>query len=395
MTTAVGPPSTDIDLFSDEVLVDPYPTYRTLRDLGPVVHLPKYDIYAVARYADVRQVLHDWRSYTNRGGVSFNDHRNTLHAGSVVASDPPDHKRLRDNVLEWLSAKRIRRLREEIEVRVEEMIDDLVARGSFDAVTDLAEVVPATVVGEMVGLPPELRAKTVLWGDTAFDSAGPVNERTKAATEIADSAYTLLPGVTADRVDPGSICRELLDRVDAGAMERADAIRLLLNLSVPSVATTTSGIATAIHQLGVVPERWNAVRENPDLIAAVCEEALRFESPAQVFSRVSTDTCQVDGVEVPAGARIAVCYASANRDERHYENPDEFVIERRPTDHVAFGHGVHRCAGEHLARVEMQATVAALVRKVKSIEVGEPQRKINSTTRRLSSLPVEVVASGR
>jgi cytochrome P450 len=385
-------PSTDLDMFGDEVLSDPYRFYRTLRDIGPAVRLDRYDgVLAITRYDDVKRIALDWQSFTSKKGVSFNRHRNEVAANSVLMSDPPEHKHLRGIILEWLSAKRVRQFRDEIEGRAEALVDELVARGSFDAVTDLAEALPALVVGEMVGLPRELRNRLLEWGEANFDSAGPDNERTRRSAEVADSVYELLPNVTKADVSPSSVSYELLTSVEEGRMTLSDAMRVMVNLSVPSIDTTISGIATAVHQLGLAPEQWRELRENPALVPQACEEALRFEAPAQVFGRVATVDYPVgNDAIITAGSRVALYYGSANRDERHYSHPDRFDLHRDASDHLAFGHGLHHCVGAPLARIEITAAVAALVKRVRTFEVGAPKRRLNNVTRRLASLPMSV-----
>jgi cytochrome P450 len=132
------------------------------------------------------------------------------------------------------------------------------------------------------------------------------------------------------------------------------------------------------------------VREDPSLIPAAFNEALRMESPIQIWGRACRDGAELDGVAIPSGSRIALLLGSANRDERHYPDPDAYRVERNPKDHVAFGHGVHTCLGASLARAEAQAVLGAVVDRASALECGEPGREPHNTTRGLASLPLRM-----
>jgi cytochrome P450 len=380
----------ELDLFADDVLRDPYPHYRVLRDAGPVVFLEQNGVWAVPRYAEVRHVLQDWQHFTNAQGIAFNDVLNTVQSGSVLMNDPPEHDRLRSLIMRWLSVRRVRTFQEQIEAKAQVLVASLVERGTFDAVTDLAEALPTMVVGELIGLPQQLRDNLLEWGDAVFNCAGPMNARSQGAFAVMEQLMGVLPGISKDDLEPGSTGYEILEHVERGELAHEDAVRLLTNLTSPSIDTTVSGIGTAIHQLALHPDQWALVRDDPSIIPAACNEALRYEAPLQVFSRVANDDWSVDGTTVPAGSRIAVVFGSANRDERKYPDPDRFDITRDAGDHLAFGFGIHHCVGAALARVEIHAAIAALTAQVSRIEVGEPGRRLNNVTRRLSELPVNV-----
>jgi len=260
-------------------------------------------------------------------------------------------------------------------------------------VTELAEALPSMVVGDLVGLPKELRVHLLEWGEAGFNAGGPINDRTIAGVEINDRMIGLLGEISKDDFEPGSIGYELLENVERGELAHDDAVRLLISLTGPSIDTTVSGIATSIHQLALHPDQWALVRKDPSLIPAVGNEAVRYESPLQTLSRVVTEDWQIDDVTVPKGSRLAILYGSANRDERKYVDPDRFDIMRDANDQLAFGFGIHRCVGAPIALLQIHAALVAITSQVTHLDVGEPSRRLNNTTRRLSHLPATVIVS--
>jgi cytochrome P450 len=158
--------------------------------------------------------------------------------------------------------------------------------------------------------------------------------------------------------------------------------------------TTVNALASMIWLLGTHPESWTDLRAHAELAPSVVNEVLRIESPAQLFSRIAAEGAQVDGVPIDAGERVAVIYASGNRDENQYPDPDRFDIRRNPAGHLAFGSGPHVCAGQHLAKIELRAVLEALIDQVDGIAVGEPVRKHNNVLRGLVGLPASFTGHG-
>jgi cytochrome P450 len=167
------------------------------------------------------------------------------------------------------------------------------------------------------------------------------------------------------------------------------AMRDYLN---PSLDTTISAIGQLIYRLGKHADQWALLRERPDLARSAANEATRMGSPVRSFARHTSRDAQIDGVRVPAGARVMMLFASANRDERAFERPDEFDVTRDPRTHLGFGRGVHMCVGQHLAQLEMTALIEAMIPQVKRIEVGEPVVALNNTIYGFASLPTRFVA---
>lgn len=178
-------------------------------------------------------------------------------------------------------------------------------------------------------------------------------------------------------------------------INRETAIGMLAGYVVAAFETTISAMAAGIHLFASNPGEWRKLRERPDLAVRAANEIVRLESPLQNFSRWATcDAPLSDGTIVPAGSRVILSYASANRDERQFSQPDDFIIDRKEMQQMGFGHGPHGCAGQGLARMELTAVFTALARRIDHFElVGEAERALNNVSRAFRRLPVRAIAS--
>lgn len=383
-------PQSDIDLYTDEALDDPYGLYRELRELGPVVHLPGYDTYALPRYQQVRKVSADWRGFTSARGVFMNEPLNEAFRGIVLCSDPPEHVAMRKVLGAPMRPERIRAMTPQLRVEAERLVDELVGRGEFDAATDLAEHLPLTIVSKLVGLGGFGRERMLEWGAAGFDAQGPItSQRTLDAfpkmEEFRQFAATeAVPG----KLDPGGWAAGLYDAAERGELPVEKCPVLMVDYTVPSLDTTIYAISSAVMLFAEHPDQWDVLRSDPSLVPHAINEVLRMESPIQVFCRYATQDHDLDGSVVPAGSRVMLLYGSANRDERKYPDPDRFDVTRRPTDHMAFGFGEHLCVGMPLARLEMQVLLEALVSRVGGFEIVDKQRVLGNVLRGLSHLQV-------
>jgi cytochrome P450 len=392
---AATPFATDLDLFSDEVLLDPFPHYRTLRDLGPAAYLTRYDLWALTRYDQVRAALADWRTFSSAQGPGLNDIINTAWTGAVISTDPPHHAALRRVFSDRLRPKEIRTVAGDIERRAEDLIDQLVARQTFDAVADLARALPVQLVMDLIGWPAEGRDRLLEWAEGSFNAAGPRNDRMFAALPKLEALFTFLVQVaTPENLLPGSFGRTIYEAAERGEIDVANCVPLLAGYATAALDTTINAMGNAVLLFVQNPDQWRAVHEEASLVPSAFTEVLRIDGPVQFFSRVLTRDVDLDGVGIPGGSRVLHSYGAANRDERHYPDPDRFDVRRNPTDHLGFGHGPHMCAGSTLATMEAHALLTALAARVERVELaGEPVRLANNITRGLDALPVRVHAA--
>lgn len=390
MTTITLP--SDLDLFSDENLTDPYPVYRALRDEAPAVWLERVGCWAVTRYDGVREVLGDWERFSAAQGVGMNDEVNTATQGTILASDPPLHDTLRGVLAESLSPRAIKSLSGSISEQAHRLVDSLVQDGGFDAIGQLARVFPPSIVADLIGFPQDVRPRLLPWGDGVFNALGPVNDRMTSAMPLLQELYGWVYGIQGSDLAEGSMGRAVYDAADRGVIDHASAPQLLVAYTAAAMDTTINAIGSAVWLFSTHPEQWDALRADRSLIPAAFNEVLRFESPVHVFTRVATRDLAIDGTPIAEGDRLMVLYASANRDERHFgDTADEFDITRDASDQLAFGYGLHGCAGQGFARMEAHALFEALADRVERFEpAGTPKRHLNNFVRGLETLPVTI-----
>ncbi len=225
------------------------------------------------------------------------------------------------------------------------------------------------------------------WAAASFNALGPMNERGQAAMPDLIEGIQYIIGLDRTQLHPEGWAAGLYQAVDDGLLELDQARILVFDYVAPSLDTTILGTGHLLHQLGRNPEQFDKVKNDRSLVPAAVHEALRIGTPVRAFTRLADTDYEAGDVSVPAGDRVVILYAAANHDERHYPNPAAFDIERNARDHVAFGHGVHRCAGAHLAELEMQCLLDAMARKVTTIDVTDPTPFPSNMLSGFSSLP--------
>jgi len=386
--TAVGDP------FDEAVMDDPWPLYRELRDAGGAVFLQAHGVWAISRYDDVHAALRDHETFSSAPAPALQPLRPDLELArdTILGSDPPRHTMLRNVLSEQLAPRALRALKADIEARADAVVEELVSRGSFDAVQDLARRFPVQVVAELVGLPAEAREQLLALADAAFNTFGPVNRLTQESWDrLPEIGAYIGQAMTRETIAPGSWGAAVYAAADRGEIAQADAAQMMIAFIIAGMDTTVNSIGSAIWLLAERPDAWAALRAEPALARSAYEEALRYESPVTFFCRGVTRPVTIDGVDLDEGDRVMMLFGAANRDDRKYEDPDHFDVARNPVDHVAFGGGIHACAGQGLARIEGPAVLAALARRVQRLELaGPPVRHYNNAVRGLGQLPVSV-----
>ncbi|KAA9156929.1 cytochrome P450 [Amycolatopsis acidicola] len=387
-----SPPATDLDLFADDVLVDPYPSYADLCELGGVVHLPSNDVYALTRYDTIRAALRDWESFSSAGAIGFNPAVNEALEGTSLASDPPVHTRLRATLTANLSPRALRGLKDGIDAKADNLVEKLAAQGSFDAIDALARAFPLEVVADLIGFTGHVRDNMLRWGQAAMQVIGPMNQRTAESFPIAGELYGWCSEVTAEDLAPDSVGRGIFEAEARGDIPSGTAGHIIHQYLGAGVDTTIAAIGNLVALFAAHPGQLSLVRADPSLVPAAFNEVLRYWAPVHAWGRRTTRDVDIDGAVVPAGSRIALLFGAGNRDPRHYENPGEFLVRRNPVDHLSFGYGPHGCAGQGLARLEAHAVIQALSRHVGRLVVGPEVRVPSNITRSIDALPVlEVV----
>jgi cytochrome P450 len=391
-------PVSDLDPFSREYFDDPYPAQDRLREAGDAVWLSLYGVWATARFQHVRAMLFDWKTFCSSRGVGLGDFAREAPwrpRSIVLEVDPPMHGRARGVLNRVLSPANMKKLEARFAEAAEMLIDELLERRRFDAIADLAEAYPLSVFPDALGMPRENRRYLLPYGNMVFNAFGPRNGFFDKAVENAAPVLDWLgKQMQRDALAPGGFGAEIHAAVDTGELTADEAPLVVRSLLTAGVDTTVNGLGAALYCLARYPDQWQALRQDPALAKAAFEEAVRYESPVQTFFRTTTRAARIGEVEMEEGQKVLMFLGAANRDPRQWENADAYDIRRRTIGHVGFGAGIHMCVGQMLARLEGEVVLAAMARKVASIEIaGPPQRRYNNTLRGLSSLPVEIRAA--
>ena len=358
-----------------EVAVDPYLQYQKLREEAPV---SQFDggAWQVMRHADVHAVLKDNKTFSSDVSIRPPEERTTP---SMLFSDPPIHNRLRKLVSRAFKASHIEAQRPLITERCEELVGEMRQHPTADLVNALAAPLPVAVIAHMLGVQDGNIQTFKKWSDAIFSNIGdilfgePSPEAVKAGEEMG--AY-FLKEIEAIRKNPKNhlLGRLVETETEEGMLTDEELLSFCRLLLIAGNETTTGLITASVRVFDEFPETLPQLYENPALIPTFVEEALRFYSPFSATARRTTRDVEIGGVTIPEGQIVIPMMASANRDERVFDRPDEFVIDRAPNPHLAFGFGIHFCLGAHLARLEGEIAVASLVKNFSKISLVQADR---------------------
>jgi len=390
----IDAPVVDADPFDHDVLEDPLPMHEQLREAGPVAYLPKYDLHAVARYEQVHAALLDWQELPSSAGVGLSNFRFEKPwrpPSLLLEADPPRHDAPRRVLSKILGPRALRKLRDDWFADAEELVDEVLANGpEFDAVESLSSVFPLRVFPDAVGLLPDGRENLLPYGDHAFNAFGPPNDLVaKGEPRVAELSGWVSSRCVREALTEDGFGAAIWAASDRGDITPQQAPLIVRSLLTAGVDTTVHGISAVLYGLATHPEEWRRLRANPSLARVAFDEAVRWESPVQTFFRTANGDVRFGDVTVPDGAKVLMFLAAANRDPRRWADPDRFDLTRDPSGHVGFGMGIHQCVGQHVARLEAEAVLTALLQRVESVELaGPPRRHHNNTLRALDGLPL-------
>jgi cytochrome P450 len=380
-------PAYDVDVYSDGFIRDPFPHYAAMRALGAVVYASAHDNYAIVRYDELASALRDPEAFVSGQGVAASAAANAVTRGNSAASDGERHRAIRQATAPPLMPDELEKIRGAIRAAAEALVDRLVQAREFDAIADLATVLPLAIVREQVGLPDFGKDNMLRWANATFDLLGADNGRAKAALEVFLEQRRFAQTITTDQLKPGSWSKRLFELAADGKLADDLAPVAMRDYLNPSLDTTISAAGQLIYQLGRHPDLWAALRAGAALPRDAVNEAIRLGSPVRSFCRHASRDVEIGDVTIPKDARVMMMFASANRDERAFERPDEFDLARRGRRHLGFGLGVHMCVGQHLAQLEMISLIEAMVARVKTLRVGEPIVAMNNTIYGFAALP--------
>ena len=395
----------DIEKLTPEFYADPYPTYRALRELAPMKRLPNGG-YFLTRYDDLVTAYKTTRAYSSDkkrefapkyGSSLLYDH----HTTSLVFNDPPAHTRVRRLIMGALSPRAIAEMEPGLIALVDRLLGAMEAKGHAELIEDFAAAIPVQVIGNLLDVPHDERGPLRDWSLAILGALEPVisTEAFKRGNDaVRDFLAYLEILVERRRSKPGNPERDVLTKLIQGETdgERLTAKELLHNcifLLNAGHETTTNLIGNGLVALLRHPEQKTRLIAQPDLIKTAVEEILRYESSNQLGNRMTTETVELGGVTLPPQTSVTLCIGAANRDPAQFPDPERFDIARMPNRHLAFGTGVHQCAGMALARLEGAIAISHFLARFPRYELaGEPVRGGRARFRGFTSVPCKLNA---
>ncbi|MFF7330302.1 cytochrome P450 [Streptomyces sp. NPDC008150] len=396
------------DPWDPAFLADPYPAYAELRERGRVLHYAPTDQWLVPHHADVSALLRDrrlGRTYQHRfthedfgrtAPPAEHEPFHTLNDHGMLDLEPPDHTRIRRLVSKAFTPRTVERLQPYVRDLAGELVDRLVANGGGDLLADVAEPLPVAVIAEMLGIPESDRGPLRPWSadicgmyelNPSEETAG---RAVRASVEF--SAY-LRELIAARRADPGDdLISGLIAAHDEGdrltEQEMISTCVLLLNAGHEATVNATVNGWWALFRN---PAQLAALRADHSLVPTAVEELMRYDTPLQLFERWVLDDIEIDGTVVPRGAEVALLFGSANHDPAVFAAPGELDLARADNPHISFSAGIHYCIGAPLARIELAASMTALLERAPGLTLAaDPDRKPNFVIRGLAGLPVKM-----
>lgn len=353
--------------------MNPFAVYEKMRQTNPVYFDPKNQHWNIFRYEDVQRVLSDYNSFSSQFAGDAND-PNQPFAASMISSDPPRHRELRSLVTQVFTPRAVEALAPRIQQIVDEHLDRVRGTGRLEVINDLAYPLPVIVIAELLGIPSEDREKFKEWSDIIVGLSNMAGEFDAASFEnrggaIFEMAAYFFNMIEQRRQQPGDdlISGLIRAEVDGRKLETIELLGFCSLLLVAGNETTTNLIGNSLLTFGEQPDLWQQLRKDSNLIPSAIEEVLRYRSPVQSMFRVAKAGAEVAGQVLPEGARLVAWIGSANHDVTQFPDPDQFVVNRTPNRHIAFGQGIHYCLGAPLARLEAKIALTEMVNRYKEI----------------------------
>ncbi len=380
-TAPVADWATDYDIFDPGYVADPYGIWAELRSACPIAHTDRWGgSWLPTRYADVTEIARDIDRFPSGNGISVlpvqgagsNEGASPLLAAGVppISADPPLHTWTRRLVLPTMSPARVA----EYEVFTRELcarlVDEIVQRGEGDAAADYAQQIPVRVIGHILGVPESMSATFTEWVRDALEFAYDAERRQRGVVAIVGYIQAAIEERQANPVD--DFISELLQAEHDGEPIGIPVVMgMCALLLVAGVDTTWSSIGSTMWHLATHADDTRRLVDEPDLMPTAIEEFLRAYAPVTMARRLSDDV-EFAGCPMKAGERILMNFPAANRDPEVFPDPDTVVLDRLHNRHVAFGAGIHRCAGSNLARMEIRVAVEEWLKRIPEFEVTDP-----------------------
>lgn len=400
--TALDEAPVEFDPFSATYFDNPYDLYRRMRDEAPVFFSERYGFWALFRYDDVCAAHKDWKTFSSSHGVDLStlskDPELIRMYRSIIMMDPPEHDRLRALVSRVFTPRAVQALEPMVREVITSFLDPYDGADAFDAVADFSAPFPVEIISRMLGVPEGERQQIRLWLDVGLHrEPGQIDPSPEGMQAQIESSMYFLELVAAKRRQPAD---DMISRLTQVEVDRGDGVATSLDdeeiagfaslLGGAGAETVTKLVGNAVVLFHRNPEEWRKVLDDPATVPAAVEEILRYWPPSQYQGRFSLEDADVGGVTVPAGHPVILVTGSATRDERFYDRPDDFRIDRPPSLSLGFGYGIHSCLGAALARMESRIAIEELARRWPRYRVDEDRcRRVQmSNVAGYASVPV-------
>jgi cytochrome P450 len=397
----------DVDISMREFKANPYPYFARLRAEAPVHRIilgDKRPAWLVTRYDGVTTVLKDDR-FTKDKRIALSPEQMAAQPWipsmfkpieyNMLDLDPPDHTRLRSLVHKAFSPRLVENMRERIERLTNELLDDVQDRGRMDLIRDYALPLPSTIIAEMLGVPTGDRQKFHRWSNTIVSTVPSKWGLLTALPALWAFLRYIRKLVQTRRAAPrDDLVSALVEAREAGDQLSEDEMLAMVSLLlIAGHETTVNLIGNGMLALMEHPESMDQLRNDPAIIKPAVEELLRYDGPLETATeRYPREDATIAGVTIPRGELVFAVVASANRDERQFDRPDDLILTREPNRHLAFGLGVHYCLGAPLARMEAQIAINTLLRRLPDLRLARPastlRRRPGLVLHGLEALPV-------
>jgi cytochrome P450 len=385
------------DPFSRDIHINPYPTYKILRDEHPLYHNPDIGFWALTRHQDVWDATLDWQRFSSSAGPALEVE---ISVPMMIAMDPPEHNRNRGIISKAFTPRAIEKLEPQIRQIINGYLDQLQEQNHFDVVEDFSAKFPMDVISTMLGIPQEDRDQIRQWSNIALSrKPGQKEPPEEAIMAGANNWFYFQKYLEQRRKNPQDDMMTVIAHAkgkDDDGIERGLTDNEILGFIALLVAagneTLTKFFGNAIYHLARYPDARREIRNNKAIIPNAVEEILRFDPPSQYQGRIAMCDIEIYGQVIPKGDRVILVTGAACRDEREYPNPDTLDIHRKINRQLALGFGYHLCLGASLARLEGRIALEEFFKLFPDYQVDEQNVKHvhSSNVRGFSSVPIQV-----
>ena len=372
---------TDYNIFDKDYVEDPVPIWKDLRGKCPIAHTERWGgSWLPTKYEDLQAFVKMVPALSSKEPLvvpppEVDEDADDIYATEAppITSDPPEQIPMRRLILPFFTAKAVEEHRQFTVDLCNELIDGFIEKGECDGAVDYAQQIPPRVIGHMLGIDPARSGEFVEWVRGVLELGLQDQElRLKYRRIIRDFFYET---VNERRQNMGNdlVSRLINSELDGEPLDDRTIVGMCNLLLVAGIDTTWSSIGSAIWHFASTPEHQERLRNEPDLFPSAIEEMLRFYSPV-TMARVVTEEVQAGDVTFKPGDRVLMNFPGANHDPDVFDNPDEVILDRGRNRHIAFGIGIHRCAGSNLARLEMDIALRTWFERIPEFEISDPDK---------------------